>query len=148
MVSSGGLEPPFPACRAGVLPLDDELVGSDGFAPSSSVCGTDILLLDDEPAAVRVLRFERRFRAPEARVLPGWTIPCWYLVTLLPRQLCYNFVGVAGIEPAFLVSKANVLPLDDTPSIGTKEGIRTLTVLILNQTPPTNWATLASLAWS
>ncbi len=51
------------------------VVGPDGFGPSFSECRTDVLPLDDGPVMrVRVLRFELRFRAPEARVLPGWTI--------------------------------------------------------------------------
>jgi hypothetical protein len=110
-VDPPGIEPGFPVCRTGVVPLDHEPIQSgewgsnprspaskagglplsyplqvdrEGFAPSFPACGAGALLLDQQPSD------------------PGWTrtIVAWMWARSLRRWTTGSFaVAEVGIEP-------------------------------------------------
>ena len=91
------------------------------------------------------------------RVAPGAYFTTRTFSTVTSAGLGANFEGWSsltvelrtgvswggGLEPSYPGSNPTSLPIERRPNASTNEGIRTHTVLILNQAPPTNWATLA-----
>ena len=100
MVESAGIEPTFPRCERGVLPLDDNPVGPSGIEP--------------EPAAYKAaaLTIEPRARGAHGR---DRTCVSGMSGRRSTVELRAHLVDRRGLEPRFPRCHRGVLPLDDQP---------------------------------
>ena len=63
-----------------------------------------------------------------------------YQSSVLPFNYRSKLAGLAGIEPTTFVSKTKMISISPKTD-GTPGQIRTVTILLLRETPHTNWAT-------